>query len=104
MQNQVLCQHIGLFAGRYLNQPREHARVAGDDAQLAVFSVFAFKYNDGINILIPQERERLPAPDDGRRNQRRNFRIEIAFEPLALLPADFAEIHQPDALLLQSLH
>ena len=44
------------------------------------------------------------AAHDGRRNQRRDFRVEIAFQPFALLPADFAEIDQPHALLFQFFH
>ena len=103
MQNQLLGEHIRLFAGGNLDQPRENARAAGDDPQL-ILALLPLQHDHGVDILVAQERERLAAADDGGRNQRRDLRIKIAFEPLALLPADFSEIDQPNALLLQLFH
>ena len=96
MQNQLFSEHVGLFLGGNLDQPREHAGAAGDDAELAL-AVFAFKHDRRINVLVAQERERLTASDDDRGNQRRDFAVEIPLQLFAFLPANLPEINQPDA-------
>ena len=103
MQNQILGEHVRLFAGGNLDQPRENARAAGNDPQL-ILALLSLQHDHGVDLLVLHEGEGLTLIHDHRGQQRRDLRIKIAFKPLALLPADFSEIDQPNALLLQLFH
>ena len=101
MQNQLLGEHVRLLARGDLDQPREHARAARHDAQLAL-AAFALEHGDGVDILVAQERERLAAAHDDRGDQRCDLAVKVALQLLALLPADLFEIDQAHVGLLHA--
>ena len=103
VQNQLLGEHIRLFTGGYLDQPREYASIARNDAQLAL-AVLALEHDHRVNVPVAQERKRLAPPHDRRGDERRNLRVKIPLQTLALLPADLPEIHQAHARLFDLLH
>ena len=101
VQNQLLGEHVRLLVRGDLDQPREHARAARHDAQLAL-AALALEHGNSIDILVAQERKRLAAAHDDRGDQRRDLAVKVALQLLALLPANLPEIDQAHAGLLHA--
>ena len=103
MEDDILGKDVSSFSSRQFDQTLHHVVCTGDDTD-PLFSAPCLKHYDRVDILIPEERERLSFPDDGRRTQGDDLMIEILFQILLFIRFRSGKIDQSDAVLFYFPH
>ena len=101
MQDKFFRQNKAVFLVRQGNILREYRTAARNDSDF--FAAFFLQYDNRIDFLVLQERERLLFADDLRREQRLDFRAEIRLQIIRFLLRNGVKVYNLHALGFQAV-